>query len=440
MHVARKRFGQHFLVDPAVIDAHRRARSTRGPGEALVEIGPGCGALTDAAARALRRADRDRARPRPGRAAAPRRPGSTVVEADVLTVDFAALAARRGRPQLRVVGNLPYNISTPILFHLLAAGRRASPTSTSCCRRRSSTGWPRRPGSKDYGRLTRDAAVALRHRARCSTCRREAFEPPPRVDSAVVRMTPLPAPAASTRRCSASSSRSRSRSAASCCATRSAAGSTSAARQPPFDLQRRAEEVPVDEYLALAAALRKRPEESARSGGSAAGRSVLIAGSGALHAAFEPHRRVEGAAHQRHVRAEAAVRRRSWRRLDRLVAALTFCVGATSVARSHDPDSWERATERIEAPERYFALRPEVGRVAEDVEQLLARLAVEARVVGQAARARRRSRAAGPPCAPGRSCSRTARRGSCRSAPGTVNASAMPSSTSCLDCAAVRLA
>ena len=116
---ARKRFGQHFLVDPAVIDRIVAAIDPRA-GEALVEIGPGRGALT---APLLARAgsltvielDRDLA------ARLKRTPGLEVVEADVLGVDFAALAAAVPQRKLRVVGNLPYNISTPILFHLLAA-------------------------------------------------------------------------------------------------------------------------------------------------------------------------------------------------------------------------------------------------------------------------------------------------------------------------------
>jgi 16S rRNA (adenine1518-N6/adenine1519-N6)-dimethyltransferase len=96
------------------------------------------------------------------------RPGVTVVEADVLQVDFTALADAAGAP-LRVVGNLPYNISTPILFHC-CRWRPGWSTSTSCCRRRWSTAWPPAPGGKDYGRLS----VMLQWRyasTRCSTCR-----------------------------------------------------------------------------------------------------------------------------------------------------------------------------------------------------------------------------------------------------------------------------
>ena len=117
-HVARKRFGQHFLADTGIVDAIVRAIDPR-PGQALVEIGPGLGALTQPLVErcghlAVVELDRDLA------ARLRRRQGLDVIEADVLTVDFAALAATRGA-KLRVVGNLPYNISTPILFHLLEA-------------------------------------------------------------------------------------------------------------------------------------------------------------------------------------------------------------------------------------------------------------------------------------------------------------------------------
>ena len=118
-HVARKRFGQHFLTDMGVIDAIVEAIDPR-PGQPLVEIGPGLGALTGplverCGALTVIELDRDLA------ARLRRRAGLSVVEADVLTVDFAELAARAGAP-LRVVGNLPYNISTPVLFHLLGSG------------------------------------------------------------------------------------------------------------------------------------------------------------------------------------------------------------------------------------------------------------------------------------------------------------------------------
>src|SRR5262245_43606140 len=114
----RKRFGQHFLVDSSVVDAIVRAVGPRS-GQHVVEIGPGRGALTEplrASGARLTLIELDRDLAAHWRA----RPGLELVEADVLRVDFARLAAAVGLP-LRVVGNLPYNISTPILFHLLPA-------------------------------------------------------------------------------------------------------------------------------------------------------------------------------------------------------------------------------------------------------------------------------------------------------------------------------
>jgi 16S rRNA (adenine1518-N6/adenine1519-N6)-dimethyltransferase len=269
---ARKRFGQHFLVDPAVIDRIVAAIDPR-PGEALVEIGPGRGALT---APLLARAgsltvielDRDLA------ARLKRTPGLEVVEADVLGVDFAALAAAVPQRKLRVVGNLPYNISTPILFHLLAASE-AVVDQHFMLQKEVVERMAASPGGKDYGRLT----VMLQWRydiEQLLDVPPTAFEPPPRVDSSVVRMTPhaIPAPldpvllreivtvAFSQRRK----------------LLRHTLGRwlEQRAGAPPFDVQRRAEEVSVSEYIALSAALQKAtPKGSAppsRREGSAAGR------------------------------------------------------------------------------------------------------------------------------------------------------------------------
>lgn len=247
-HVARKRFGQHFLVDDGVIAAIVRAIDPR-PGEALVEIGPGLGAMTQpllerCGVLTVIELDRDLA------ARLRRRPGLDVVEADVLTVDFAALAERLGRP-LRVVGNLPYNISTPILFHLLEAVGRVADQHFMLQKevvQRMTAG----PGGKDFGRLS----VMLQWRYEIETVLDvppQAFDPPPRVDSAVVRMTPLRTPpAVDVARLSelvsvAFSQRRK--------LLRHTLGRWLAQHAPdaPFDLQRRAEEVPVAEYVALAA-------------------------------------------------------------------------------------------------------------------------------------------------------------------------------------------
>ena len=113
-HIPRKRFGQHFLVDRGIIDAIVRAIDPQ-PGEHMVEIGPGLGAMTQPLVERLGHLtvielDRDLA------ARLRQRPDLTVIESDVLRVNFADLAAGK---KMRVVGNLPYNISSPILFNLL---------------------------------------------------------------------------------------------------------------------------------------------------------------------------------------------------------------------------------------------------------------------------------------------------------------------------------
>ena len=121
-HKARKRFGQNFLHDQRVIAKIVRSVNPR-PGENIVEIGPGLAALTspligECDALTVVELDRDLAAGLPERVPHPER--LTIVEADALKYDFSQLA-QDGRP-LRVVGNLPYNISTPLLFHLLEFG------------------------------------------------------------------------------------------------------------------------------------------------------------------------------------------------------------------------------------------------------------------------------------------------------------------------------
>lgn len=246
-HVARKRFGQHFLADSAVIDGIVRAIDPR-PGETLVEIGPGLGAMTDPLVARCQQLtvvelDRDLA------ARLRRRPELKVVEADVLTVDFSALAAQAGQ-KLRVVGNLPYNISTPILFHLLDHVEQVL-DQHFMLQKEVVDRMAAAPGGKEYGRLS----VMLQWRYDIESLLDvppEAFDPPPKVDSAVVRMLPLPQPAAidpallgelvtsafSQRRKLLRHSLGR------WLETRGYGGC--------FDLQRRAEEVPVAEFVALA--------------------------------------------------------------------------------------------------------------------------------------------------------------------------------------------
>jgi 16S rRNA (adenine1518-N6/adenine1519-N6)-dimethyltransferase len=272
---AKKRFGQHFLVDPSVIDRIVAAIDPR-PGDALVEIGPGRGALTTPLVERCERLtvvelDRDLA------ARLRRNPRLEVVEADVLTVDVAALARSPGAP-LRVVGNLPYNISTPILFHLLESADTIADQHFMLQKEvvaRMAAG----PGGKDFGRLT----VMLQWRYDIEALfdvPPEAFEPPPRVDSAVLRMTPRREPAAvdpALLREIVTVGFSQRRK-----LLRHTLGRWFKARgsAQSFDLQRRAEEVPVAEWIALALALKRSDPEgvgpSLSEGGERSGEEAAL--------------------------------------------------------------------------------------------------------------------------------------------------------------------
>jgi 16S rRNA (adenine1518-N6/adenine1519-N6)-dimethyltransferase len=205
---ARKRFGQHFLHDPAVIDRIARAIDARA-GQHLVEIGPGRGALT----RRLLQPGEPAAMPvsaggLPGttldaieidrdlaallRSQFEPTPGFTLHAADALEFDFRALAAERGA-RLRVIGNLPYNISTPLLFHLLASAPAIDDMHVML-QREVVARIAARPGTGDYGRLT--VMLAPRVRAeRLFDIGPGAFQPAPRVWSAVVRLRVLREPA-----------------------------------------------------------------------------------------------------------------------------------------------------------------------------------------------------------------------------------------------------
>lgn len=251
-HLPRKRFGQHFLTDAGIIDAIVRAIAPRA-GQTMVEIGPGLGALTQPLVERLGHLvvielDRDlAARLRP-------RTDLTVIESDVLRVDFSALSGAGGPPVagpgLRIVGNLPYNISTPILFHLLEHAAvvvdQHFMLQREVVERMVAT-----PSTAAYGRLSvmlqwRYAMENILHVPPAS------FDPPPRVDSAVVRMVPRPDPApVDVRRLSeivqvAFGQRRK--------ILRHTLGRwlTEHGYSGAFDAQRRAEEVPVEEFVALA--------------------------------------------------------------------------------------------------------------------------------------------------------------------------------------------
>ncbi len=249
-HIARKRFGQHFLRDGGIIDAIVQAIAPQA-GQRMVEIGPGLAALTQPLVERLGHLtvielDRDLAQRL-------RSHGQlTVIESDVLKVDFSRIEAHASRAsgKWRVVGNLPYNISTPILFHLL--------DSVDCIedqhfmlQKEVIDRMVASPCTAAYGRLS----VMLQWRYAMEDVLfvpPESFEPPPRVDSAVVRMVPHAAQAAvdvlllSELVQVAFSQRRK--------IMRHTLGRWLEARgfAGTFDLQRRAEEVPVSEYTDLA--------------------------------------------------------------------------------------------------------------------------------------------------------------------------------------------
>jgi 16S rRNA (adenine1518-N6/adenine1519-N6)-dimethyltransferase len=187
MHRARKRFGQHFLTDPGIIDAIVRAVHPTSD-DVIVEIGPGQGAITDALARSaghLHAIELDRDLVARLRRQHDGNPKVTVHEADALRFDFSALGDR-----IRIVGNLPYNISTPLLFHLLKF-REQILDMHFMLQKEVVERMAAAPGSKAYGRLGIMLGCHL-HIESLFDVPPEAFDPPPAVNSAVVRLDPLP--------------------------------------------------------------------------------------------------------------------------------------------------------------------------------------------------------------------------------------------------------
>jgi 16S rRNA (adenine1518-N6/adenine1519-N6)-dimethyltransferase len=275
-HIPRKRFGQHFLADDAIIDGIVRAIAPQ-PGQHVIEIGPGLAALTQPLVERLGaltviELDRDLAVRLRTHAQL------QVIESDVLKVDFAqinrawaaiklvaptdtpqAVATQptgHGTDKMRIVGNLPYNISTPILFHLLPFAHLVQ-DQHFMLQKEVIDRMVASPSTAAYGRLS----VMLQWRYAMENVLLvppEAFDPPPRVMSAVVRMVPHAAPAPldvalleelvqvafSQRRKLLRHSLGR------WLNERQFAGS--------FDVQRRAEEVPVAQYVALAQSLHPR--------------------------------------------------------------------------------------------------------------------------------------------------------------------------------------
>ncbi len=189
-HKARKRFGQNFLHDAGII---RRIVRSIAPGESdhMVEIGPGLGALTEellAEAGALDAIELDRDLPPILRTKFFRYGDKfRIFEEDAMKFDFARLREEDGRP-LRVVGNLPYNISTQLIFHLLAHAGDILDMHFMLQKEvvdRMAAG----PGENNYGRL----GIMTQYYCQVEplfVVPPEAFDPRPKVDSAIIRLTP----------------------------------------------------------------------------------------------------------------------------------------------------------------------------------------------------------------------------------------------------------
>lgn len=186
-HTPRKRFGQNFLTDPGVIAAIVAAVAPR-PDDVMVEIGPGLGALTEPLLGTLTHLhvveiDRDIVHRLKGRFSPER---LTVHEADALRFDFSTVG-----PRFRVVGNLPYNISTPLLFHL--SGFAEPIVDLHCMLQKEVVErMVAAPSTSAYGRLS----VMLQYRFAMEllfTVPANAFHPAPKVESALARLVPHPA-------------------------------------------------------------------------------------------------------------------------------------------------------------------------------------------------------------------------------------------------------
>ncbi len=188
-HIPRKRFGQNFLTDQAVLHDIIRAINPQ-PDDTMVEIGPGLAAMTRLLLESLKQLhvvelDRDLV----ARLKKSFDPARLIVhEGDALQFDFASIPAASGR-KLRVVGNLPYNISSPLLFHLAQIAPQVQ-DQHFMLQKEVVERMVAEPGSKTYGRLS----VMLQWRYYMEllfVVPPTAFDPPPQVDSAIVRMIPL---------------------------------------------------------------------------------------------------------------------------------------------------------------------------------------------------------------------------------------------------------
>jgi 16S rRNA (adenine1518-N6/adenine1519-N6)-dimethyltransferase len=190
-HIPRKRFGQNFLTDQAVLDDIIRAIAPHAD-DTMIEIGPGQGAMTRLLLAHLARLqvielDRDLVAMLQKKFSVDK---LVIHSGDALQFDFGALQPAQGK--LRIVGNLPYNISSPLLFHLAQFASQVQ-DQHFMLQKEVVARMVASPGGKDYGRLS----VMLQWRYQMEMLfivPPSAFDPPPKVDSAIVRMRPLSSP------------------------------------------------------------------------------------------------------------------------------------------------------------------------------------------------------------------------------------------------------
>ena len=189
-HIPRKRFGQHFLHDRQIIQRIINSLFIKD-NDTWVEIGPGQGALTNALPKNIQQLylveiDRDLA----GKLEKTYAENSNIciINEDILKVDFKRLIGPGQR--IRLLGNLPYNISTPIFFHLANFDDCISDM-TFMVQKEVADRLVAEPGSKNYGRLSLSAGLRY-DIAQLFNVGPGAFNPPPKVNSSVIRLTPSP--------------------------------------------------------------------------------------------------------------------------------------------------------------------------------------------------------------------------------------------------------
>lgn len=195
-HRARKRFGQNFLVDETIIDSivdlvEEQMSGATGKTNALIEIGPGLGAITQPLLKRFNsltaiEIDRDLAARLRNRFAA--HPGFSLIETDALTVNLEALGSDQPGQQFTIVGNLPYNISTPLLFHLFTQADRIE-SMLFMLQKEVVQRMVAQPGTKTFGKLS----VMTQYHCHVESLLEigpESFDPPPKIDSQLIRLVP----------------------------------------------------------------------------------------------------------------------------------------------------------------------------------------------------------------------------------------------------------